>query len=81
MVTISIAPYAFRKVFILFIAIISLSSVSCFAGSFFLSVDTTPYDRQMSRIRPVLFSKSGMAKEDLSLALVNHWIEGLRAIP
>jgi hypothetical protein len=81
MVTISIAPYAFRKVLILVAAIVSLSSVSCFAGSFFLSVNTTPYDRQMSRIRPVLSSKSGVAKEDLSLTVVNHWIEGLRAIP
>lgn len=34
----------------------------------------------MTRIRPVLFCKGG-GKQDLSLALVNHWIEDIRAIP
>jgi len=35
----------------------------------------------MTRIRPVLFCKSGGGRQNLSLALVNHWIEDIRAIP
>jgi predicted transglutaminase-like cysteine proteinase len=35
----------------------------------------------MTRIAPVLFSKSAIANQNLSLTLVNHWIEELRAIP
>jgi len=34
----------------------------------------------MTRIRPVLFCKSG-DKQNLPLALVNHWIEDIRTIP
>jgi len=81
MITVSIAPYAPRKVFLFLAAIISLASASCFAGSPFLSVPTTPYDHQMSRIRPVLTAKAGAGNGDVSLILVNHWIGDLRAIP
>ena len=35
----------------------------------------------MIRIRPVLSSKSSPQHNDLSLGLVNHWIQDLRAIP
>ncbi len=48
----------------------------------FLSVESTPYDRQMSRIRPVLLSaRNGAASGDLSLNAVNHWMGDLRDIP
>jgi predicted transglutaminase-like cysteine proteinase len=81
MITISITPYALRKVVLLVTAIVSLSSVSSFASSLFLTVNATPYDRQMSRIQPVLFSKGAASKQEVSLSLVNHWIENLRGIP
>jgi hypothetical protein len=61
--------------------------VSCFlagsslAESTFLPVRTTPYDPQMSRIRPVLECSLGKSKRNLSLNLVNHWMGDLRAIP
>ena len=47
-----------------------------------MSVDSTPYDRQMSRIRPILIS-SGQSSggSRVSVALVNHWMEDLRDIP
>ena len=35
----------------------------------------------MSRIRPVLFTKSESGQHGLSLAIVDHWIEDLRGIP
>jgi hypothetical protein len=82
MVTISLSPYAVRKIGALIIGLICLSSVCSFADSLFVDVPSTPYDRQMTRIRPVLFGKTGSAgKQDLSMGLVNQWIGGLRGIP
>lgn len=53
---------------------------SCFADPMFFSVKSTPYDNQMSRIQPVLASG---ARNDgqVSLTVVNHWMNDLRAIP
>jgi hypothetical protein len=74
-------PYTLRKIWLLVAGLICLSSISCFADSLYLNVNSTPYDRQMARIRPVLFSESAASKRDLSMALVNHWIGDLRSIP
>ncbi|PYI89407.1 MAG: hypothetical protein DMF03_07705 [Verrucomicrobia bacterium] len=41
----------------------------------------TPYDNQMARIRPILTSLNSTGGQNLSLAVVNHWIEDLRSIP
>jgi hypothetical protein len=81
MILISLQPFQFKKIFLLIAGLICLSSVSCFAQSVFLSVNSTPYDRQMTRIQPVLFSKANAHKRDLSLTLVNQWMGGLRNIP
>jgi hypothetical protein len=81
MVFISLQPFNVRKTFLLVFALLCLSSISVFAESLFIGVDSTPYDRQMTRIRPVLSTKQNARKEDLSLALVNHWIQDLRGIP
>jgi len=81
MITVSLQPVSPTKIFALIVALIGLSAVSCFADSIFLNVDSTPYDRQMSRIQPVLFTKSNTPKENVSLGLVNHWIQDLRGIP
>jgi predicted transglutaminase-like cysteine proteinase len=81
MITVSIAPYDSRKLLLFLLAVISLAAASCFASSSFSTVNNTPYDRQMSRIRPVLCASSHRPKQEVSLTLVNHWIENLRAIP
>src|ERR1043166_5494568 len=81
MITISIYPYRLKKVCLLLLTGICLSSVSAFADSLYLSVNSTPYDRQMARIRPVLSTKGESSQRDLSLGLVNQWIENLRGIP
>jgi len=81
MVTVSITPYAPRKLLLFLAALVTLVAASCFAGSSFLAVNNTPYDRQMSRIRPVLCSSIHGPKQEISLTLVNHWIGNLRAIP
>jgi len=81
MVLVSTRPYPVKKIFLVLIGLICLSSISCFAQSLYFTVSSTPYDKQMTRIRPVLFCKSGGGRQNLSLALVNHWIEDIRAIP
>jgi predicted transglutaminase-like cysteine proteinase len=82
MILISIQPFAFKKLFALVATLICLSTASCFAASMFLPVASTPYDRQMNRIRPVLLSgRNGAASRDVSLDNVNHWIGDLRDIP
>ena len=81
MVLVSIRPYPVKKIFLVLVGLICLSSISCFAQSLYFTVSSTPYDKQMTRIRPVLFCKSGGGGQNLSLALVNHWIEDIRAIP
>jgi hypothetical protein len=51
------------------------------AQPIFLAVASTPYDRQMSPISPVLNSPAGPLAGRTSLATINHWMTSLRAIP
>jgi hypothetical protein len=51
------------------------------AQPIFLTVASTPYDRQMSPISPVLNSPAGPLAGRTSLATLNQWITSLRAIP
>jgi predicted transglutaminase-like cysteine proteinase len=81
MVLISINPFNVRKIFLLTAGLICLSSVACFADSTLLSVSTTPYDRQMTRIQTVLTSRTTSHQQNISLTLVNQWMADLRAIP
>lgn len=69
-----------KKTLLLLTAIIGFSSASCFADALLLTVNATPYDRQMERIRPVL-TTSGSASDHTSLAVVNQWMSDLRDIP
>ena len=81
MILISFQPFALKKIFAIATAIICLSTASCFASALFLSVQSTPYDRQMNRIRPILVSSPAEPDQQPSLGLVNHWMEDLREIP
>src|SRR5256885_8028093 len=81
MITISIRPYTLRKVGFVGFALFCLSCLSAFAQSNYITVNSTPYDRQMTRIRPILSSAAGHKEQDLSITVVNHWIGNLRAIP
>jgi hypothetical protein len=81
MITISIRPYTPAKISFAVLTIFCLSCLSALADSTFVNVQSTPYDRQMARIRPVLVSKSSGDRENVSFTLVNHWIGNLRAIP
>jgi len=81
MILISVQPFEIKKVFVLVATVICLSTASCFASAVFLSVQSTPYDRQMNRIRPVLLSTPNTSEQQLSLTLVNRWMGDLRDIP
>ncbi len=80
MITISIRPYTLRKVSLVGLTLFCLSCLSAFGQSTYINVSSTPYDRQMTRIRPVLTAGSHK-EQNLSFALVNHWIGDLRSIP
>jgi hypothetical protein len=54
MVLIGIQPFAFKKVLLLVVALLCLSSVACFADSLFMSLHSTPSSRRLNHIKPVL---------------------------
>jgi hypothetical protein len=81
MVTISIRPYTLRKAGVVGLVLFCLSCLSAFAQSNYITVKSTPYDRQMTRIQPVLTVGADHKDQNLSLGLVNNWIGNLRAIP
>lgn len=62
-------------------ACLCLGATSCFAEPSFLTVASTPYDRQMTPISPVLNSAAGTLAARTSLARINQWLANLRAIP
>ncbi len=60
---------------------LGLGAVSSSAQPIFFTVASTPYDRQMSPISPVLNSPAGPAAGRTSLTTLNQWMTSLRAIP
>ena len=69
-----------KKAFWFLIVAVGSTSIG-FGQSSFFEVDSTPYDRQMSRIQPTLTAPSGYTVEGVSFALVNEWMIELRAMP
>lgn len=65
---------------LLALVFISLLAAPCFADALFLSVNATPYDRQMTRIHEVLTS-GGSTSDHTSIRLINTWMSDLRNIP
>ncbi len=81
MITISLNPFGLRRVFFLLLILIGLCCAPAYGASVFVSVKSTPYDRQMTRIQPVLNASGKLAQAQVSLQVVNQWIGSLRAIP
>jgi predicted transglutaminase-like cysteine proteinase len=81
MIFISLTPFVPRRLFLFFAAATCLSCFSCFAQPVFFAVNSTPYDNQMIRVRAVLQRAKTTQNSEISLRLVNHWMENLRAIP
>src|SRR5512138_1759318 len=52
-----------------------------FAQLSFIEVPSTPYDRQMERVQPILTAPPASATYGPSLTLVNQWMIALRAMP
>ena len=59
----------------------SLAASSAFADALLFTVNATPYDRQMARIRPVLTASAKSTGSQVSLSTVNQWMADLRSIP
>ena len=81
MITISLNPFVLKRLLLVFLLLVIVSCVTGRAEALLVSVKNTPYDRQMSRIQPVLLSQSPAKSQEVSLRLVNQWIGGLRSIP
>lgn len=81
MITVSIHPFEPRKIFLLLAGLVFFAVYPCFASPVLMSVSSTPYDHQMSRIQGYLTSKAESSNESVSLGLVNRWIQDLRGIP
>jgi hypothetical protein len=83
MLPIGLCPFPRKRVigFVAFTFLV-LSVVGCFANPILLPVKTTPYDRQMMRIRSVLvLAPVQSADREVPLRLINRWIGELRNIP
>lgn len=61
--------------------LLAVAASSSFADALFFTVNATPYDRQMARIRPVLAASSRPSANQVSVTLVNQWMADLRSIP
>lgn len=81
MIFINLTPFVPRRLFLFFAAATCLSCFSCFAQPAYFAVGSTPYDNQMTRVHAVLQRARTARDTGVSLRLVNHWIENLRAIP
>lgn len=81
MIFVSVNPFALKRFFFFLLAALGFSCLSCFGESILVSVKTTPYDRQMTRIRPILASETSQEEGEVSLGMVNYWMGDLRSIP
>jgi predicted transglutaminase-like cysteine proteinase len=81
MIFVSINPFALKRFFLFFLAAIGFSCFSCFGQSIFLSVKSTPYDRQMTRIRSSLTEEVKSPSDNVSFGMVDLWMGRLRSIP
>jgi len=70
-----------KKTLLLTVLLLSFAASSSFADALLFTVNSTPYDRQMSRIRPVLTASSCASSNGVSLTVVNQWMGSLRSIP
>ena len=70
-----------KKTLLLTSLFLAVATASSFADALLFTVNATPYDRQMARIRPVLTAASHASGNQVSLGTVNQWMADLRSIP
>jgi predicted transglutaminase-like cysteine proteinase len=61
--------------------LLSITTSSSLADALLFTVNATPYDKQMARIRSVLTASSSTSSNSVSLNIVNQWMGDLRSIP
>jgi predicted transglutaminase-like cysteine proteinase len=70
-----------KKSLLLASLLLAFAASSSFADALLFTVNATPYDRQMARIRPVLTASARASGNQVSLGAVNQWMADLRSIP
>jgi len=73
MVLIGLQPVAFKKIFILVLVLLCLSSAICFGDSLFMSLHSRPCGRQLNRIKPILPSVSECTMQPPSPVACQRW--------
>lgn len=74
------SPRRFSCFYLSLLAFIAVASTSV-ARPILFAVESTPYDRQMLRVQPVLAAADAQVADEVSLAIVNQWMSRLRRIP
>ncbi|MEY2559117.1 MAG: hypothetical protein QOE34_2542 [Verrucomicrobiota bacterium] len=84
MILISIQPFAFRKIFVLVVALLGLSSAACFADSLFMTLHPRQYKYRSTDISQVFSeAKSGTLCETCGASgepMIGPFREGKSAI-
>src|SRR5256885_11834682 len=78
---ITIMKHSMKKSLLLSCLFLAFAASSSFADALLFTVNATPYDRQMARIRPVLTAPGHSSGSQISVAIVNQWMADLRSIP
>lgn len=81
MVLISLSSLGLKRCLSPLAAWVGLASVCCFAQPALLPVESTPYDKQMARVQPVLASVPAQPVDEIPLVLVDQWMRKLRHLP
>ncbi len=68
------------KKLLLSAVILTISASASFADALMFTVNATPYDKQMARIRPILENTASRGS-NVSMSTVNQWMTDLREIP
>jgi hypothetical protein len=74
------SPSRLGKLFPVSIVVVAFAATSAFGQPMLIDVDSTPYDNQMARIRPVLASVAGACPGKISLTSVNQWVSWIRRL-
>ncbi len=69
------------KKLLLSFAVLAISASASFADALMFTVNATPYDKQMARIRPILENTGSQGANGVSMGTVNAWMADLRDIP
>jgi predicted transglutaminase-like cysteine proteinase len=82
MVLVSLSRFRFfRRGWWLPVACLAGMTISGFAQPVFFAVKSTPYDRQMARVQPVLLAPPHDSVGRIQLAQLNRWMSSLRDMP